>query len=263
MYVVREEVIFSVCLSVHISGGIPSSWWGVPIQGPDGGGPHPRSRRGIPLARSRWGGYPIPGPSGGYPIQGPGRGHPPGVPPGQGVPTWVTPRQGGTYPGYLPGRGVPTWGTPGRGHLPRVPPGRGSAHLGYPPQQGGACPGTPLAGGCLPRVPPLPAGGHLPRYPPPSRGAPAQGTPWQGGPPAVPPPPPSRSSIACTCYAAVGMPLAFTQEDFLVFMQFSRKIGSSMLLPHRGWCPSWEILDLPLRLFDWNISFLQRKNTSI
>ena len=27
---------------------------------------------------------------------------------------------------------------------------------------------------------------------------------------------PNWNSIACTCYAAGGMPLAFTQEDFLV-----------------------------------------------
>ena len=29
---------------------------------------------------------------------------------------------------------------------------------------------------------------------------------------------PYRNSIACTCYTAGGMPLAFTQEDFLVFI---------------------------------------------
>ena len=27
---------------------------------------------------------------------------------------------------------------------------------------------------------------------------------------------PNRKNIACTCYAASGMPIAFTQEDFLV-----------------------------------------------
>ena len=31
-----------------------------------------------------------------------------------------------------------------------------------------------------------------------------------------PPPPSHRYSIACACYAAGGMPLAFTQEDFFV-----------------------------------------------
>ena len=55
-------------------------------------------------------------------------------------------------------------------------------------------------------------------YPHPGRGYPT----WEG----VPPPiqvrsqyggsTPYRSSIACTCYAAGGVPLAFTQEDFLV-----------------------------------------------
>ena len=33
---------------------------------------------------------------------------------------------------------------------------------------------------------------------------------------ATPPPPGRRSSTVSTCYAAGGMPLAFTQEDFLV-----------------------------------------------
>ena len=51
-----------------------------------------------------------------------------------------------------------------------------------------------------------------------------------GGYPGIPPrpglddrgtPPPIRqSSIASTCYAAGGVPLAFTQEDFLVLTYF-------------------------------------------
>ena len=66
-YVVREEVIFSVCLSVHTrggggtylpdggGGGVPtlrSGWWG-------GGTYLPRSRvgGGVPTLRSGWGGY--------------------------------------------------------------------------------------------------------------------------------------------------------------------------------------------------------------
>ena len=63
--------------------------------------------------------------------------------------------------------------------------------------------------------------------PPPSWGTPLSpgwGTPPAGVPP-VPwgtPPlagvPPWQSSIACTCYAAVGMPLAFMQENFLVYL---------------------------------------------
>ena len=47
---------------------------------------------------------------------------------------------------------------------------------------------------------------------------------WLGGTPpppelvGVPPPPPIRqSSIASTCYGAGSVPLAFTQEDFLVW----------------------------------------------
>ena len=49
-------------------------------------------------------------------------------------------------------------------------------------------------------------------YPLPRRGGtphPVQILGWGGTP--------YRSSIACTCYTAVGMPLAFTQDDFLVF----------------------------------------------
>ena len=43
-----------------------------------------------------------------------------------------------------------------------------------------------------------------------------QGTPPPPGLDGVHPPPIRQSSIASTCYAAGGMPLAFTQEDFLV-----------------------------------------------
>ena len=39
---------------------------------------------------------------------------------------------------------------------------------------------------------------------------------WCGGVPGVPPLPTRQSSIASTFYAAGGVPLAFTQEDFLV-----------------------------------------------
>ena len=91
-YVVREEVIFSVCLSVHIWGG------GYPIHPADGGG-------GTPSQVQARGGYPIQlqvG-GGGYLLSGPGGGVPtfPGL--GGGVPTF--PGQGGTY---LLGGGVPT-----------------------------------------------------------------------------------------------------------------------------------------------------------
>ena len=100
-YVVREEVIFSVCLSVH-------TWGGVPHPADGGGVPHPRSSRG---------GYPIqpggtPSSRGGYPIQLTGGGTPSSRPEGY-------PIQPGGYPvlpagGYPPGRGTPS-------------------HQGYPP----------------------------------------------------------------------------------------------------------------------------------
>ena len=38
----------------------------------------------------------------------------------------------------------------------------------------------------------------------------------RGYPPGKGVPPPHQTSTACTCYAAGGVPLAFTQEDFLV-----------------------------------------------
>ena len=146
--------MFSVCLSVHISGA---------------GGPHPADRGGVPHPRSRWGGtpfqvqtggYPIPGP-GGYPILGPGRGCLPRVPPhlaGCAHPGYPPAQQGGTCLGYPP---------PGRGRPPRVTP----AWQGAPAQ------GTPhLAGGTCPGYPP-PSRGHLPRVPPTWQGVPARGTP--------------------------------------------------------------------------------------
>ena len=46
--------------------------------------------------------------------------------------------------------------------------------------------------------------------PPPARSG------WCGGGTPSTPPPIGQSSIVSTCYAAGGMPLAFTQEDFLV-----------------------------------------------
>ena len=48
-----------------------------------------------------------------------------------------------------------------------------------------------------------------------------RGTPCLvGGTPSLPPPPIAQSSIASTCYAVGGVPLAFTQEDFLVPAKF-------------------------------------------
>ena len=62
-YVVREEVIFSVCLSVHTRGGyLPSGWWGGggTYSGLDGGGGVPTQvwTGGVPTLRSGQGGVP-------------------------------------------------------------------------------------------------------------------------------------------------------------------------------------------------------------
>ena len=48
---------------------------------------------------------------------------------------------------------------------------------------------------------------------------------WVGYP--HPPPQSGDSSISSTCYAAGGMPLAFTQEDFLVANLFSAQFTSN------------------------------------
>ena len=88
-YVVREEVIFSVCVSVHTPGGgtyLPDGGGGYLLSGLDGGG--------VPtFPGPGWGGYLLSGLDGGVPtFPGPG-----------GVPTfWVG--------GYLlrAGWGVPT-----------------------------------------------------------------------------------------------------------------------------------------------------------
>ena len=115
---------------------------------------------------------------GGYPISGLGRGTPSQVQVG-GVPH---PRS--------------RWGT----LLP--PPGSG---IGYPPQTWDG-------------VPPRPGTG----YHPPGPGTPPQelgpGTPPDLGP-GIPPDQVwiRQSSTASSCYAAGGEPLAFTQEDFLVY----------------------------------------------
>ena len=50
----------------------------------------------------------------------------------------------------------------------------------------------------------------------------------------VPTPLPRQNSRASTCYTASGMPLAFTQEDFLIHVKFVRKFNSLRL--YRGNC---------------------------
>ena len=109
--------------------------------------------------------------------------------------------------------GLPGVHPPWQGALPGVPLA-GGPHLRYPPSRGTHPKYTPLAGGPHPEYPLPPAGG--PAWGTPQQGRPCLGYPPAGGPHPGYPPSPIRSSIACTCYAAVGMPLAFTQEDFLV-----------------------------------------------
>ena len=92
-----------------------------------------------------------------------------------------------------------------RGGVPTFPGGGGTyLPVGgdtYLPRsgQGGYLPSRWGAGGTYP---------HQSRYPPTHVGTP----PHQGRYP----PPPHWNSMACACYAVGGMPLAFTQEDFLV-----------------------------------------------
>ena len=122
--------------------------------------------------------------------------HPGGVVPrpadggGGGVPC---PADGGGVPHPADGGGTPSswwWGVPQPG---------GTSARGVP-QLGGT-----LAGG-VPQSGWYPGRGGTPvRMVPWQGGYPSQGVPQQGGVPGVPP---HQSSIAWTCYAAVGMPLA-------------------------------------------------------
>ena len=140
------------------------------------------------------GGTPFPGPGGGTPFSGPGGGYP--LPRSRlGVPLFQVQAGGIPLPrsrGYpLPGKGVPpTW------EGSTSPPGKRVPHLGR---------GTPLHGKGVP----------------PSRGVPSiQVRSQDGGTP-------YWSSIVCTCYAAGGVLLAFTQEDFLVAKAYVSEIGFS------------------------------------
>ena len=119
--------------------------------------------------------------------------------------------------GSFPGPGAWTWegGTPPSISWMGYPLPR-SRQGGYPIQLMGVPPSQVQVGGYPIQL----MGGTLPRsrwegYPIQLTGVPhpangevlpqAGGTPHQG-------------SMACTCYAAGGMPLAFTQEDFLVYI---------------------------------------------
>ena len=129
-------------------------------------------------------GYPIPGLDGGYPISV-GGGYP--ISGWGGTPSQVRGTQG--IPPARSGWGS-TQSTPhpdlGSG-TPHLDLGRGTPYLRWGPPYLDLGQGTPhLRWG----TPPLPEMGY--------------------------PPPITQSSIASTCYAVGGVPLAFTQEDFLV-----------------------------------------------
>ena len=110
----------------------------------------------------------------------------------------------GGYPSQVQaGGGGPLEPGPGRG-VPQPGPGRGVPHLGYPlPHQ--TWPGVPQLGG----------------YP--TSGTPQSDLASEGGYPSAGGGTPPSS----TWYAAVSMPLAFTQEDFLVL--FNRTFLTQML----------------------------------
>ena len=195
-----EGNIFSLSVSSHLGGGayLPSR---------QGGGTYlPRSGWGYPSSQVGGGGTYLSQAGGYLPFQ---------VWMGMGVGTPL-PRVGTLHPGQVPH--LPRVGTP----LSRVgtPPTQSRyPHLGQvSPTQGryphpGQVPlprvGTPHPG----QVPPTQS-----RYPP----HPGQVSPHPGQ---VSPHPrvgtlPYRTSIACACYATGSMPLAFTQEDFLVLRNF-------------------------------------------
>ena len=101
------KVLFSVCLSVHISGGYPVRSRGYPIPGLAGGVPHPRSGWGGTPSQVWLGGTPSQVWPGGYLIPGLARGvpHPRS---GWGVPHPRSRERG--YP--IPGLNGATLGTP-------------------------------------------------------------------------------------------------------------------------------------------------------
>ena len=209
----------SVC--PHLGGGVPqpgSAGGGVPQPVPGGGYPsqdqagvpQPGPGRGSTPARSRWGGgTPARSRQGGVPQPGPGGGYPSQVQVG--------------YPCQVQA-GVT---------LPQVPPSdlaRGVPHLGYPHQ---SWLGVPQQGGTLPRVTPIRPGWGYPDRGVPTLGTPHQtwGYPNQGVPHLRYPPSDLARGVprqgggtppSSTWYAAVGMPLAFTQEDFLVYLELSK-----------------------------------------
>ena len=125
-------------------------------------------------------------------------------------------------PSQVCGWGYPIPGLAGGGNPSQVwMVGR---YYPIPGWAGGTCPrlgrGTPSqvwVGGYP--IPGLDGGGY-PGYPPPGQVWMVVGYPWPGLDGGVgtwgTPPPIRQSSLANTCYSAGGLPLAFTQEDFLV-----------------------------------------------
>ena len=146
---------------------------------------------------------------------------------------------GGGYPlprsrwgGGLPQPVLDRGGTPSQVQVGVPPPWEGGTPAwtweGVPPLSVDGVPPNPGLDGFLP-PPPLGRGYPLP--------GPGKGYPpcqWMGYPPiqdwmgsSPPPPPPTvrrQSSIASTCYGADGMPLAFMQEDFLVYQHSRSRI---------------------------------------
>ena len=112
-------------------------------------------------------------------------------------------------------------GPPGGDRGPGTPGGGGYRGLGTPP------PGGELGSG-------TPPGGTRTSVPPGGGGYPDLGTPRGGGGTEVRVPPPGggvpgRDNRRSTHYTAGSMPLAFTQEDFLVSISFAQN------LPENGW----------------------------
>ena len=150
-----------------------------------------------------------------------------------GTPTGGYPNWGG-----YPSRGYPTLGTPHQTWW--GVPWRG----GYP-TSGTPCqtwwgtpiwtwwPGVPQVGGTPPQVPPV---------------RPGWGVPWLGGVPIW----------SSTWYAAVGMPLAFTQEDFLVNVCFWSYLNYLKLIEHDGFpIHRWGSIPLFPRNLFWGLKCLK------
>ena len=131
---------------------------------------------------------------------------------------------GGGYPGQVQmgDTSIPGWGYP-HPALDREVPQPGSD---------GGTPARSIMGGTLAR-----SGLRVPQGTP----RPGMGDPtWQGYPPGIGTPNMGTPSVQdnrwSTWYAAVGMPLAFTQEDFLVFNSF------------------WAFVLVCFYLFDWFVT---------